>query len=70
MDSIGVSTNGTFLLTWSTFPQQTYQVQYKTNLLQATWSNLGNQILATNASASASDSAGASTRFYRVENVP
>ena len=64
------ATNGTFVLTWSAFPQQTYQVQYKTSLLQAAWVNLGSQVLATNFSATAPDNSSAAQRFYRVVESP
>lgn len=59
--------NGTVTFTWYTVPGQTYQVQYKTDLLQANWSNLGGPIIATNVSATAFDSISDPQRFYRVE---
>ena len=34
-------TNNTFNLEWSTLPQKMYQVQYRTNLTQTDWINLG-----------------------------
>jgi hypothetical protein len=53
-------------LAWSAIPGQSYQIQYKTNLSQAAWSNLGGAITATNSTAAASDSIGPdSQRFYR-----
>ena len=64
------STNGTFVLIWTAVPKQNYQVQYESNLLQASWCNLGGQIFATNSSITASDSAPDSSRFYRVKELP
>ena len=44
-----------------------YQVQYKNNLLDATWTNLGSPITANNATASYTDTTAAGgTRFYRI----
>jgi len=65
---IGVTTtNGNIHLTWSALPGQNYQIQYKTNLSQSTWSNLGGVITATNSTATASDSIGPDRqRFYQV----
>jgi len=60
-------TSGTLALTWSAVYGQTYQVQYKTNLLQPDWINLGSPMTASNDCASACDSSTDSQRFYRVE---
>jgi hypothetical protein len=58
---------GTLTLAWTATAGQTYQVQYKTNLLQTNWSSLGSHNLATNDIMSASDSTGPDRqRFYRV----
>jgi hypothetical protein len=44
-----------------------YQLQYRTNLAQGNWSNLGSAITATNAVMSAADSIGPDPqRFYRL----
>jgi streptogramin lyase len=59
-------TDGIFTMTWSAFPNQTYQVQFKTNLLQSSWSNLGDPVVATTTSATATDAITDSQRFYRV----
>ena len=64
-------TNHTALMTWSALVGGTYQLQYSTNLVQTNWVNLGLQIVATNASATASDSIGPDRqRFYRTALVP
>ena len=59
--------NSSVQLTWSSLAGLSYQVQYKTDLNQTTWTNLGAPIAATGPTATTSDSASASTaRFYRV----
>ena len=65
-------TNGSsdFGFTWGAIPGVTYQVQYKTNLAQADWINLGDPITTTNPAASILDSFGTDPeRFYRVQLV-
>jgi hypothetical protein len=65
-------TNGSsdFGFTWGAIPGVTYQVQYKTNLVQADWVNLGDPITTTNPAASILDSFGTDPeRFYRVQLV-
>ena len=65
------ATPGNIHFTWSAIPGQNYQIQYKTNLAQAAWSNLGGAITATNSTAAASDSIGPeSHRFYRAVLMP
>ena len=44
-----------FSLSWSTAGGLTYQVQYKTNLLQADWIDLGTPTVATGSSLTISD---------------
>jgi hypothetical protein len=62
---------GTLTLAWTAVTGQTYQAQYKTNLLQTNWSSLGSPNLATNDIMSASDSTGPDRqRFYRVIQLP
>lgn len=66
LQSVALS-GGTILFTWKALAGLSYQVQYKTNLLQPTWLNLGNPVTATNSTASASDACGPDRqRFYRV----
>jgi len=65
------STIGTLNLTWSSLTRRTYQLQYKTNMNQTTWSNLGNTITATSSTISTSNSIGPDPqRFYRVALLP
>jgi len=62
---------GTIALTWSALAGQTYQLQFKTNLNQMNWNNLGSVIAATNSTATALDSIGPDPqRFYRVKIGP
>jgi hypothetical protein len=55
-------------LTWNnTFDGHGYQVQYKNNLLDHAWTNLGSPVTATDATASYTDTtATGATRFYQV----
>ena len=58
-------------LTWSALTGLVYQVQYKTNLTQTNWINLGSSFTATNSNASISNSITTdSQRFYRVQLLP
>jgi hypothetical protein len=61
---------GGFSFTWSTAPGWTYQVQYKTNLSQPGWLNLGSAMVATNAAMTAADATTNSSRFYRAVLLP
>ena len=55
------------MFTWNTVASAVYQLQYRTNLLQTNWINLGNTITATNTVMSASDSVKPDRlRFYRL----
>lgn len=60
----------TVKLTWNTLSNQVYQVQFSTNLTKPVWANLRGAILATNKTASTTDSSKNATRFYRVQTVP
>ncbi|HXP61131.1 MAG TPA: LamG-like jellyroll fold domain-containing protein [Dongiaceae bacterium] len=58
-------------LTWTSIPGRSYQLQFKTDLTQPTWTNLGSPLLATTPLSSASDTlASAPQRFYRVLLLP
>ena len=68
--SITQSTN-TVWLGWTALPGLPYQMQYKTNLLQPNWINLGSIVTATNATMTIPDVIGPDPqRFYRIEWVP
>ena len=61
------TTSGLLKFTWAAVPNQTYLVQYTTNLNSTNWLSLGSPITATNSTASASDFIGPDQkRFYRV----
>ncbi len=59
---------GAVTLNWNnTFDNHTYQVRYKNNLPDTSWTSIGSPITATDATASYVDTtAGGSSRFYRV----
>jgi subtilase family serine protease len=60
---------GTFSFVWPSSIGLTYQIQYKTNLVQANWSNLGASISGTGLSINFSDTnvaASVPQRFYRL----
>jgi hypothetical protein len=59
-------TGNTIAFNWGAIVGQTYQVQYKSNLTQTSWFNLGNPVIATNGTMSVSDSLTNSQRFYRI----
>ncbi len=60
-------TGGAVTFTWSAVVSAVYQLQYRTNLAQGNWSNLGSAITATNAVMSATDAIGPDPqRFYRL----
>jgi subtilase family serine protease len=61
------SSDGTFQFTWNTLMNVAYQVQYKTNLLQTNWINLGTPIKAAASTMSETNASIADPqRFYRV----
>jgi subtilase family serine protease len=61
-------TNGTLNFTWNALIGLVYQMQYKTNLLQTNWINLGAVITATNFTATSTNFIGPDPqRFYRLQ---
>ena len=64
-------TNANLILTWSATPGRSYQLQYMPDLSSTTWLGLGNSILATSTTVTASDVLGSNShRFYRVLLLP
>ena len=64
-------TNGAIKFTWSTMTGLKYQVQYKTNLTQTKWVDLGGVSNATSSTLTMSDSLNSSSqRFYRILLLP
>lgn len=64
------ATGTNFSLAWGATTGMTYQVQYRTNLLSGTWSNLGKTLPATNANLTATDTnalRAAPQRYYRLK---
>jgi hypothetical protein len=58
-------------LSWSAVASRSYQLQFTTNLAQATWKNLGAPLTATNGMVQTSDAPGPDARrFYRVALLP
>ena len=63
--------NAAILLAWSSISGQKYQLQFKSTLGSANWTNLGSSITATGATYTTSDPiVGNSQRFYRVVLLP
>jgi hypothetical protein len=59
------------VITWSAVSNQTYHLQYKTNLSSAAWSDLSPNVTATGSTASFTDHpVGARQRFYHVALLP
>jgi len=57
-------------LGWTAVTGLKYQIQFKTNLAQSAWANLGGPITATNSITWASDSIGSDQCIYRVALLP
>jgi hypothetical protein len=65
------TTPGAINFSWYGMSNIVYQLQYKTNLAQPGWINLGGAITATNNALSASNSIGPNPqRFYRLSVLP
>jgi hypothetical protein len=59
--------NGSAILNWQTEVGASYQVQYKNDLRETNWSNLGNSIVASGNSLSITNGiGGAGQRYYRI----
>jgi hypothetical protein len=64
-----VKTSNSFTLSWITASNLAYQVQYKTNLSQASWINLGTATVATGSTLTIADTNNVKSslqRFYRL----
>ncbi len=60
-------TGGTINFAWSALAGLTYQLQYKTNLTQINWVNLGGPVTAAGATATTTDALGSNPqKFYRL----
>jgi hypothetical protein len=69
IQAVGQS-GGSLTFTWSATPGQMYQVQYNPDLSQTNWTALGDAILATNSTVTASDAMTNSQMFYRIVSPP
>jgi uncharacterized repeat protein (TIGR03803 family) len=66
-----LQTGDVVTFTWAALTGRGYQVQYKNDLTQSTWSDLGNPVIATNSTTSLSDVIGPDRqRFYRLMLLP
>jgi hypothetical protein len=65
-----VFSEGMVSFSWTATSGAAYQVQYNSSLTATNWTDLGGQIIATNATASVTDSVSDTQRFYRVLQVP
>jgi hypothetical protein len=66
--SISVS-NSLVTLQWSVNANFSYNVQFKNNLTDASWTDMTTNILATNSVFTVTNSAGAAQRFYRISSA-
>jgi hypothetical protein len=62
--------SGSATIFWSATTGKSYQVQFKDNLEDPSWTNLGGIVTATSPTASQIDPGTQSSRFYRVVLVP
>ena len=68
---MAATTGSTIGFTWNAMTGLVYQVQYKTNLAQTGWINLGGAIPGTNSTLRTSDAIGTDPqRFYRLSILP
>ena len=66
----GIATNGTVNFTWDAIPSRQYQMQSSASLSPADWNNVGSPASTTNFTATAADSVGAASWYYRVVQLP
>jgi uncharacterized repeat protein (TIGR03803 family) len=70
-ENISPSGTGEVTFSWAALTGRSYQLQFNTDLTQTNWLNFGNPVIATNSTASATESIGADRqRFYRVLLLP
>jgi len=69
VQSVARSGNSLFI-TWSTVAGDNYQVQYKSDLNQPSWQNLGAAFTAANGATTTLDAMTNSQRFYRLMVLP
>jgi hypothetical protein len=59
-------TNGVAVISWPSISNQTYRVQYKTNLASTTWADVAGDVTAASTNASKTDMPEEAARFYRI----
>jgi subtilisin-like proprotein convertase family protein len=63
--------NGVVSFNWDSLPGPQYQVQFRTNLIEGAWQNLGASLLGTSTTMGITDSiTNSDVRFYRVQASP
>ena len=62
-------TNSDVRLTWTAVSNVTYLVQFRTNLLDASWTDLPPAVMATNVTADFAEPLSQANRFYRIKVV-
>ncbi len=68
---VATTSDAGLALSWNALMGRAYQVQFKTDLTQTNWSNLGLRVTATNTTMIAFDPVGSDPqRFYRVFLLP
>ncbi len=68
LQSLALTTNGQFVVSWMAAQGENYQLQFKKNLNQTDWINIGSILTASNVVVSATNTIGSgSQRFYRVQ---
>lgn len=60
----------TLTLSWNAIPGTTYRLQYKSDLSVTNWTDLAGDVTATSTTATKSDPATGTQRFYRLEVLP
>ena len=66
-----VKTGSSILLSWTSVATRSYQLQFKTNPIQANWNNIGSPLTASGTTLQTNDTPGADPRrFYRVVLLP
>jgi hypothetical protein len=69
LNQVNASGNG-ITISWSAIIGDTYRVQYKTNLMDSAWLSLSPDVIATNSTASMTDTNLNPFTFYRLQVIP
>ena len=63
------ATNGILNLTWQTYPTKTYRVQFKSDLNDLQWTDLGNDVAAAGYSMQTTNAVPNGQRYYRIVQI-